>query len=403
MEFDNYSRTEALEKLFSLWKPKKQTEGVPLEDALGRISAEDLRSRFTLPVFRSSAGDGIAVRSADFAQGAPDTAGWRLGKDYVRADTGDDFDDRFDTVIMIEAVSFTGDGGLRLASGTEVKPGMNVNGRGSAIEEGELILEKGLPIRACDLGALARGGLWEVPVLRVPRVAFIPTGNELIPLGQVPGRGDNIDTNSIMAKQMFREMGAEPMLYPIRKDEPAQLESVLSEALKTADLVILNGGSSKGAEDYNAALLAKMGTLICHGVLAAPGRPLCLALIDNKPVVNLPGPMLAAYYGLDWCVRGIICHALGIPVPIRTKVKAVLSADVAGGRFFPEGFEFFCRIILTRTESGGYEAWPVSFDHVEGKRTMGFHPGHCTVKGPGVFTRGSEVDVELLYGQEYFL
>ncbi|GHV75663.1 molybdopterin molybdenumtransferase MoeA [Spirochaetia bacterium] len=397
MEFDNYSRAEVLEKLFALWKPGKQTELVPLEESLNRISAEPLVSRFTLPLVRSSGGDGIAVRSADFEAalpGLPDTAHWKPGKDYVRADTGDDFDDAFDTVIMIEEVTFNETGGLSLTKGITVTPGMNVNGRGSAIEEGELILEAALPIRSPDLGALARGGLWDVPVVKKPVAAFIPTGNELIPLRREPQRGQNIDTNSIMARHMLLEMGAEPLILPIIRDDPGLLKAGLLAALKTADVVIINGGSSKGADDYNARLLAELGECICHGVLAAPGRPLCLGVVDNKPVVNLPGPIIAAYFGMDWCIRAILCRALGIPVPVRPRVKAVLTGNT--GRTLPEGFEFFYRMEVTKTASG-YDAWPVPFDRVPGKRTQGFHSGQCVMKGPHSPSPGDEIEVELCY------
>ncbi|MDR3114743.1 MAG: hypothetical protein LBU25_04400, partial [Treponema sp.] len=299
-EFDTITRKEVLEELFALWNPPFNIETVPLEEARGRITAQALYSRLTLPLVRSSNGDGIAVCSAAFAEGPPDTSAWIEGNDYVRADTGDDFDDRFDAVIMIELVGFDGEGRIFLPPELRVVPGLNISGTGNSVMEGELLLEKALPIRACDLGALALGGLRDVPVVKKPLVAFIPTGSELIPAGQLPKRGQNIDTNSILARHMLLEMGAEPLILPIVKDDPELLKQALEQALDVADVVIINGGSSKGAEDYNARLLAEQGSLICHGVNAAPGRPLCMALIGQKPVVNLAGPMVAAYFGLDW-------------------------------------------------------------------------------------------------------
>jgi molybdopterin molybdotransferase/putative molybdopterin biosynthesis protein len=399
VEFGTLGRAEVLEKLFSLWRPVPQTETVSIEEACGRITARDIRSRVTLPEVHASARDGIAVKSAGVQRGATDYPAWKEGVDYARADTGDDFDDRYDAVIRIEDVRFPETGGVRLSRELNIIPGLNVSPRGDMILEGETILEKGLPIRPCDMGTLARGAVWDVPVVKKPIAAFIPTGDELIPLRRSLRRGENIDTNSIMAQHMIAGMGASPMLFPIQKDDKADLEAILKKALPLADIVVINGGSSKGAEDHNARLLAGMGSLVCHGVNAAPGRPLALAVIDGKAVVNLPGPMLAAYFGLDWCVRAIVCRAIGIPVPRRPVVRARLAGNGAPPKELPQNFEFLTRVILTRT-ADGWEAWPVPFDRVEGKRTLGFHSGQCAIRHSDA--PGREIDVELLYGEERF-
>jgi molybdopterin molybdotransferase/putative molybdopterin biosynthesis protein len=399
IEFGTSSRAEVLEKLFSMWKAVPQTENVPIENSCGRITARDIRSRVTLPEVHASSRDGIAVKSAAFSTGITDYPEWKEGVDYARADTGDDFDDCYDAIVQIEDVMFLKTGGVRLPQGFGITPGMNVSERGSMIYEGEMILEKGLPIRPCDAGALARGAVWDAPVVKKPMVAFIPTGNELIPLREIPKRGENIDTNSIMAGQMIAAMGASPEIFPIQKDTKAGLEGILRKALPLSDIVVINGGSSKGAEDYNARLLSEMGSLVCHGVNAVPGRPLTIAVIEGKAVVNLPGPMLAAYFGLDWCVRAIVCHALGIPVPKRPVVRARLTGNGTPPRQLPPGFELLARVIVTRT-ADGWEARPVPSGRVEGKRAQGFPSGQCAIKG--LAAPGREVDVELLYGEEYF-
>jgi molybdopterin molybdotransferase/putative molybdopterin biosynthesis protein len=397
MEFDKYSRAEVMEKIFALWTPRQETETVPLERSYGRICGADLRSRLTLPEVRSSGGDGIAVRSADFT--APDTSTWREGLNYVRADTGDDFDDRFDAVIMIEAVTFNNDGGFTLPPGFSVQAGMNVRGRGDLVTEGDLLLRRGLPVRACDMGALAMGGITEVPVVRKPAAAFIPTGNELVPPGVIPRRGQNIDSNSVMIRHMLLEMGAEPLIFPIVRDEAGAIKNALEEALEKADMVIINGGSSKGAEDHNARLLAEMGQVSSHGVSSAPGRPICAALIGGKPVINLPGPMLAAYFGADWCIRGMVCRALGIPMPLRPRVKAVLKGE-GGPQKLPENFELFCRTALERT-GPGYEASLILPGKTGGERTVGFSSAQCILKGPQPPRGGDEIEVELTRGSEF--
>ena len=123
--------------------------------------------------------DGIAVRSADFAEGMPDTSSWEPGKDYIRADTGDDFDDRFDAVIAIENVTFLPDGGLQLSPDTKVTKGSNVKPCGADVKKGTLLAQAGKRLTALDLAAIGMGGADCVTVRKKPVVAFVPTGSEL--------------------------------------------------------------------------------------------------------------------------------------------------------------------------------------------------------------------------------
>ncbi|WP_241963721.1 hypothetical protein [Gordonibacter sp. 28C] len=211
------SREEALADFFAAWEPSPTataTELVSLDEAVGRVTARDLVSENTLPVVRASSCDGIAVKSAAFANGLPDTGTWRLGEDYVRADTGDDFPDDYDAVVMIEKAALQPDGSVVLDDDVQVAPGTNVRPAGSTIKEGTPLMKAGLPIRPTDLAALAMGGATLVPVRRKPRVAFIPTGSELVPAGIKPRRGQNVDTNSLMVKHMLLESVPSPSSSP---------------------------------------------------------------------------------------------------------------------------------------------------------------------------------------------
>ena len=244
------TRAQVLETLLQRWDPVSQTETIPVEAALGRVLTRDQYAQATIPVARASAMDGVAVCAARFGQGMPDTAGWKLGVDFCRADTGDDFDDRFDAVIPIERVQISEKGQLTILGDMQVRPGDNIRPRGSAIRTGELVARKHRQLRPFDLACLALGGIAQVEVYRNPRVDFLPTGSELVPLGAPVGRGQNIDSNSVLAQAMLTEMGAEPLCYPIVPDQPEALAEALEQALQAADVVLLNGGSSKGAEDY---------------------------------------------------------------------------------------------------------------------------------------------------------
>lgn len=326
------NRKEALELFFDAWIPVQCTEEVPLMEAAGRVTACDLVSKVELPVCRVSAMDGIAVKSKNFEQELPDTSVWREGVDYVRADTGDDFPDDFDAVIMIEHVKLKENGAVELKYPLPmpVKPGSMTRPAGSTIKKGDLILKQGSRIRPTDLAALAMGDYALVPVVKKPVVAMIPTGSELIAPGRGPKRGENIDTNSFMVTAQLKELGADVITFPIIRDEREELAAVLEKALMQADLVVINGGSSKGSEDFNVHLLEEKGQVICHEVAAVPGRPVTLALVGHKPVVNVPGPTLAAYFVTDWCLRAMISRWLGVSGQ-RRRITGVLAEPLEKG------------------------------------------------------------------------
>jgi molybdopterin molybdotransferase len=396
--FENLpTREEVLDSIFALWKPERPVETVAVEAALGRVLARDYHSLVTLPVVRASGGDGIAVSSKCFSNGIPDTSNWKIGEDFVRADTGDDFDDRFDAVIFIEDVDLTDDGKISIHSDVEVKKGSNVRQAGSTINKGDLLVQKHRPLRPRDLAGLHMGGVLAVEVFKKPVVAFIPTGSELVsPRSQVP-RGKNIDTNSVLVQTTLQLLGAEPLLYPIVSDDKTALEQVLDDALQKADLVILNGGSSKGDEDYNARLLHKLGKVLCHGAAAAPGKPLCAAIANNKPVINLPGPFLAAYHGLEWCINALVSHYLCLPPKTRQTLEVTLTEEVR----VPKDISILCNFNLGRSKNGEYLATPINFKQGPMGKTVGAIAQYMTPLGGEPLPAGSKITVELLQGIEY--
>ncbi|MCC8162065.1 MAG: molybdopterin molybdotransferase MoeA, partial [Lachnospiraceae bacterium] len=247
---------------------------------------------------------------------------------------GDDFPDAFDAVIAIENVTLLENGGVILPEKINASKGFNVKPQGADVRKGSLVCPGGRLLSARELAAIAMGGIESVPVVRRPRVAFLPTGSELVSVGAPLERGQNFDTNSILVGQLLREMGAEPILHSIVKDERESLRAAMKELLPLCDILLVNAGTSKGGEDYCAGLLAEIGDSLFHGVAAVPGRPLSAAVAGDKLILNLAGPSFAAYYNMDWAVRPLICGALGVPVPERTRVRAVLSQPLHLPPFF---------------------------------------------------------------------
>ena len=391
------TRAHVLETLFARWTPIDRTEVVPVPEALGRVLVRDQFAQLSIPVVRSSAMDGVAVSSARFQGGAPDTSGWRAGVDFCRADTGDDFDDRFDAVIPIEQADLAPDGGLTLRLQGPVSPGSNVRPRGSAVRAGELLARKDRQLRPFDLACLAMGGVTQVEVYRAPRVAFLPTGSELVPLGAPVERGQNIDSNSILARGLLTEMGAVPLCCPIVPDRPDHVAAALDRALAEADVVVINGGSSKGAEDFNARLLEERGCALFHWVAAAPGKPMCVALVGGKPVINLPGPPLAVFYGMDWCIRAIVHRLLHKPLPRRPTLRGTLTEPIRA----PRDMEILCMMDV-QPSPDGYRVRQKPWRGGTMPDALGAGAVYITELGREERPAGETLEVTLLRGPEDF-
>ena len=398
MKFDldpSVTRQDALRLMKENWKFTPACELVSLADAAGRVTAEDIFSRNTLPVFRASCFDGIAVNSACFRDGMPDTSAWKQGRDFVRADTGDDFPDAFDTVIAVEDVEFTSEDGVRFRDGFVYDGEVTVDPAGTIVSRGSLLVPAHTRITPEVVVLLAIGGAAWVPVLRKLRVAFLPTGDELVPAGLVPQRGQNVEANSYMVAALLRQWGAEVLCHPVVPDCAADLEAALDAALVSCDMVLINGGSSRGEADFNSRMIERRSTFFRHGVRTVPGRPVGMAIVEGKPVVNLPGPVAAAYLASHWLVCGLVHHYYGLPVPILPRVRARLGCEM---RKRP-GFELVARVALQK-EGDCYTATPVNWD-VDLVDMLRRTDGFVTVPAEsGPLPAGSEVEVELLKGPE---
>jgi molybdopterin molybdotransferase len=384
---------QVMAELFKRWMPKLRIEYVPLVEAAGRVCAEDLFSKNTLPVVRCAFGDGIAVRSADFALGPPDPFNWVKGVNYTMADTGDDFDDPFDTVIPVESLNYNTDGTFTFVSGLKVEPGQRVGPRGKDIQQGELVLKAGTKITPQQLWTTASGGHTQVPVFKKPVVAFIPSGNELIDVGETPLRGQNIQSCGVMLGATLRTWGAEMVEYPIVRDDKVALEAALNKALSESDIVMVSGGTSKGSEDFTARMIGVRSDYFQHGVQVAPGRPTGIGLIDGKPVINLPGPPYGAFTVLDWCVRKLVYRASGTEAPKRVVLDAELQEDLNRPPF---PYLFIVRLHLIE-KNGKYQAWPLWFGKRNADASILCNGLLFMAPGDGGLARGDTIKAELLY------
>lgn len=392
-EYNNAATREfALEEMCSLWNPERAVEHIALDKAFGRTTAKDVYALHNLPVVRSSKRDGIAVKSADFANCTPCTDGWLRNVNFCQADTGDDFADDFDAVIARESFEFNEKGEPVFAEDLEpVVAGDGVNPSGSIIEAGQLVVPAGYRLTPEYVAICAVGGVATVPVVAKPVVAFLPTGSELVPWGSAPNRGQNIEANSLMVRGFVEEWGGECITYPTTLDKPELLGAALDRALEVADIVIINGGSSRGEEDYNSRMLQRRGSHFRHGVRTVPGRPVGMSIVEGKPVINVPGPVDAAFLCCDWLIRGLVAHYLNVVNSLRPTVMAKLSQDVRKMKTF----ERLIRVTLQACEDGTFTCTPLEVNGIA--RTIFEADGMVSLpSGEAMMECGSTVSVALL-------
>ena len=309
------------------WPPRR-TVRRPLDKALGHVTAAPVWAALSSPHFPAAAMDGVAVSAADTV-GAAETSPRRLtlGADAVWIDTGDAMPPDTDAVIMVEDVHDRGDGTIEIIAAAA--PWQHVRPMGEDIVASELVIPQGRRLEPRDLGALAAAGHAEVDVVAPPRVAVIPTGSELVPIGRNPQPGELIEFNGLMLGALAETWGAQALRSEIVRDDFDAIRSATEAALETSDIVVINAGSSAGREDFSARVIADLGRVFVHGVAVRPGHPVVLGVARGKPVLGIPGYPVSAALTFELFVRPLIEECLGRPAPPRRVVRAVTPRQLA--------------------------------------------------------------------------
>ena len=301
------SREDALARFKAALFPRVITSEMrPLADALGCALAEDVVAPIDVPPFDRSNVDGFAVRSADLAAAGEASPVRVMLNDEVIAcgtaptrpvlsgtatpiATGGPVPRGADAVVMVEHTQPAGPRAIEIRRAAS--PGQFVSYAGSDIARGEALLRAGTVIGSREIGMLAACGIAHVSVARRPRVAIISTGDELVQPGQPLRPAAIYDTNGAIVTAAITENGGEAKFLGAIPDDEAQLEAAMRRALETSDMLVLSGGTSKGAGDVSHRIIGRLGKpgIIAHGVALKPGKPLCLAVCDGKPVDHSAG------------------------------------------------------------------------------------------------------------------
>lgn len=307
-----YLNTIPVEEAFNLYKNAlkecgfnfSSVEEIDTIDALGRVTSEAVFAKCNSPLYNAAAMDGICVESRitkDASEEHPIIL--KLGKDYKIVDTGDAIKEPYDAVIMAEDVVEVDDSTVKILS--SVAGWENVRPVGEDIVTGEMILESNHTIRSIDIGALLAGGVLKIKCYKKTSFGVIPTGDEIINPYDSPKIGDIIDSNSYMIKSLVEEAGGKAHRYDIVKDNYDSIKEAVLNSVGSNDITIINAGSSAGTEDYTVHVLREIGKVIVHGVSMKPGKPVILAIVNDKPVIGLPGYPLSTYLAFDIFIKGI--------------------------------------------------------------------------------------------------
>src|SRR5882672_1244708 len=341
------SREDALARFEAALFPRAvPAEKRQLADALGCALAEDVVAPIDVPPFDRSNVDGFAVRSADLASANEATPVRVMLNDEVIAcgtaptrpvlsgtatsiATGGPLPRGADAIVMVEHTQPAGPRAIEIRRAAS--PGQFVSYAGSDIARGEALLRAGTVVGSREIGMLAACGIARVSVARRPRVAIISTGDELVQPGQPLRAAAIYDTNGAIVTAAITENGGEAHFFGAIPDDEAQLESAMRKALETSDMLVLSGGTSKGAGDLSHRIIARLGKpgIIAHGVALKPGKPLCLAVCDGKPVVILPGFPTSAMFTFHDMIVPVLRKMAGLPPRSDARVTAKVPVRIA--------------------------------------------------------------------------
>jgi molybdopterin molybdotransferase len=341
---------EATRRVLALPVPELGTERVPLAAADGRILAGDVAAPFDVPAVDNAAMDGWAIAAADLAAdtetilpiGGRVAAGQTLPHparrgEAVRIFTGAPLPEGLDTVVMQEECRIAGD---RVVLPPGIRAGSHRRRRGEDVAAGRICIAAGRRLRPQEIGLAAALGLTHLEVRARPRVALFSSGDEVNEPGRPLAPGHLYDSNRPVLAALLTRLGCTVTDGGILPDAPWTMQTALSTAAQTHDVIIASGGMSVGEEDHMKAAVRSLGALDLWRVAIKPGKPVAFGSVCGRPFIGLPGNPVAVMVTFLRLARPYLLHAMGasdLLTPSYTLPAAFDHRKPAGRRDFLRG------------------------------------------------------------------
>jgi len=348
----------ARERILEVFRPVG-TMSLPLDQAAGRVLVAEIRADTDLPPFDNSSVDGFALRSADLATlprtldvvddipaGSAPQVRLQPGQ-AARIMTGAPLPAGADAVVMVEETDFNirtpgAPAPRKVTVNRSVEAGSSVRRRGDDLHAGDEVLETGTRLRAQEIGLLAMLGKAQVPVFRLPRLALLSSGDELLPVEAPLSPGKVRDANSYALAALAQDAGAEVVRLGVAADRAADVRARLKQAVKArVNLIVSSAGVSVGAFDYVKAVVEEDGGLDFWQVNMRPGKPLAFGSYHGIPFFGLPGNPVSAFVGFEIFVRPALQKLSGLSALTRPRLKARLVEPIES-----DGRESYLRAVV---------------------------------------------------------
>jgi len=380
----------ALEDFFKII----ETEEIPSVDSVGRVTSEPIYAKVSVPLYNSAAMDGIAVKSSKtFGSSETNPVELAIEEDFEYINTGNALPEGYDSVIMIEDVEQMSEDKVVIRKSAH--PYMNVRKIGEDICAQEMIFPRYRQIQPQDISFLLSAGVYKINVLKKLKIAFIPTGNEIVKIGENPSEGKIQETNSYMVKHYLENYNCVVDIFDIVPDDPEKLTNTLSEAIADYDMVLINAGSSAGSKDFTYIAIQKIGRILTHGLNLRPAKPVILGIVNGKPVVGLPGYPVACYMTVDEIVKPVILRKNRISERSRSNIEAYFARKIQSSVADAEHL----RVGVGKV-SGRYIAFPLKRGSAN-ISSLSYMDGVMKIPiGVEIIEEGQKVNVDLLKSRE---
>lgn len=368
---DLLSVTKALQIILETLSPTN-SELTSTIKAAGRVLAEEVGSELDLPSFANSSMDGFAVRAIDLAGATPEnpvslpvsadlSAGSQeafslKASQAARIMTGAPIPLGCDAVVPLEQTNYYPvRAGINYPQIVKIfnppKSGENIRPAGQDAREGDILLQTGIKLRPQDIGILCMVGRVEISVYRIPRVAILSSGDELIPLGESLSYGKVYDSNSHTLVALVEKYGGVAIPLGVARDDFDAVRADFDRAVESeADLIITSAGVSVGAFDYIRSVVEAYGHIRFWRVNMRPGKPVTFGDYRGIPFIGLPGNPVSAFIGFEVFVRPALGKLLGLNQEVRPAQRVVLEESIES-----DGRESYLRAVV-RFVNGTWKA-----------------------------------------------